>query len=99
MGAEVQPKSHRGGTSIALVLSPQVDFEELAESLLQLEQRCKASWEHLKAIAKHECKPALKSKLLDFLQASTEKMGLLKIVHRRVMNRSVSLDGLTAAIP
>ncbi|XP_060537505.1 FH1/FH2 domain-containing protein 1 isoform X4 [Pantherophis guttatus] len=71
----------------ALTRCAKVDFEELAESLLQLEQRCKASWEHLKAIAKHECKPALKSKLLDFLQASTEKMGLLKIVHRRVLNR------------
>uniref|UniRef100_A0A8C5SR37 Formin homology 2 domain containing 1 n=1 Tax=Laticauda laticaudata TaxID=8630 RepID=A0A8C5SR37_LATLA len=71
----------------ALTRCAKVDFEELAESLLQLEQRCKASWEHLKAIAKHDCKPALKSKLLGFLQASTEKMGLLKIVHRRVLNR------------
>uniref|UniRef100_A0A670YL19 Formin homology 2 domain containing 1 n=1 Tax=Pseudonaja textilis TaxID=8673 RepID=A0A670YL19_PSETE len=71
----------------ALTRCAKVDFEELAESLLQLEQRCKASWEHLKAIAKHDCKPALKSKLLGFLQASTEKIGLLKIVHRRVLNR------------
>ncbi|XP_013925325.1 PREDICTED: FH1/FH2 domain-containing protein 1 [Thamnophis sirtalis] len=71
----------------ALTRCAKVDFEELAESLLQLERRCKASWEHLKAIAKHDCKPALKSKLVDFLKASTEKMSLLKIVHRRVLNR------------
>lgn len=96
MVAEVPLKSHKGGMSTVLILSPQVDFEELAESVLQLEQRCKASWEHLKAIAKHDCKPALKNKLLDFLQASTEKIGLLKIIHRRVLNRSVSLDSLTA---
>ncbi|KAK9392862.1 FH1/FH2 domain-containing protein 1 [Crotalus adamanteus] len=71
----------------ALTRCAKVDFEELAESVLQLERRCKASWEHLKAIAKHDCKPALKNKLLDFLQASTEKIGLLKIIHRRVLNR------------
>ncbi|XP_039209512.1 FH1/FH2 domain-containing protein 1 isoform X2 [Crotalus tigris] len=71
----------------ALTRCAKVDFEELAESVLQLERRCKASWEHLKAIARHDCKPALKNKLLDFLQASTEKIGLLKIIHRRVLNR------------
>lgn len=68
---------------------PQVDFEELAEGLVQLERHCKASWESLKAIAKHDLKPALKSKLVDFLQASTQKVVILKVVHRRVMNRSV----------
>ncbi|KAL7978784.1 hypothetical protein Chor_013273 [Crotalus horridus] len=87
LSAEVPLKSHRGSTSTVLILTPQVDFEELAESVLQLERRCKASWEHLKAIARHDCKPALKNKLLDFLQASTEKIGLLKIIHRRVLNR------------
>ncbi|XP_029139221.1 FH1/FH2 domain-containing protein 1 [Protobothrops mucrosquamatus] len=71
----------------ALTRCAKVDFGELAESVLQLERRCKASWEHLKAIARHDCKPALKNKLLDFLQASTEKIGLLKIIHRRVLNR------------
>ncbi|KAL8194597.1 UNVERIFIED_CONTAM: hypothetical protein K2H54_025727, partial [Gekko kuhli] len=71
----------------AITRSAKVDFDALAESLVQLEQRCKASWDSLKAIAKHEIKPALKSKLLDFLQASTQKIIILKIVHRRVLNR------------
>ncbi|KAJ6666132.1 hypothetical protein lerEdw1_001036 [Lerista edwardsae] len=60
---------------------------KLAESLVQLERRCKASWDSLKAITKHETTPALKSKLLDFLQASTQKIVILKVVHRRVVNR------------
>ncbi|XP_007438788.2 FH1/FH2 domain-containing protein 1 isoform X2 [Python bivittatus] len=71
----------------ALTRCAKVDFEELAESLLQLERRCKASWENLKAIAKHDCKPALKNKLMDFLQTSMQKIGILKVVHRRVLNR------------
>lgn len=71
----------------AITRSAKVDFDALAENLVQLEQRCKESWDSLKAIAKHEIKPALKSKLLDFLQASTQKIIILKIVHRRVLNR------------
>nr|XP_020653529.1 FH1/FH2 domain-containing protein 1 [Pogona vitticeps] len=71
----------------AIARSAKVDFDELAEGLVQLERRCKASWESLKAIAKHDTKPALKSKLVDFLQASTQKIVILKVVHRRVMNR------------
>ncbi|XP_063169107.1 FH1/FH2 domain-containing protein 1 [Candoia aspera] len=71
----------------ALTRCAKVDFEALAESLLQLEQRCKASWENLKAITKHDCKPALKNKLTDFLRASTQKIGILKTVHRRVLSR------------
>ncbi|XP_077165954.1 FH1/FH2 domain-containing protein 1 isoform X2 [Paroedura picta] len=71
----------------AITRSAKVDFDALAESLVQLEQRCKASWDSLKAMAKHETKPALKSRLLDFLQASTQKIILLKIIHRRVLNR------------
>ncbi|XP_061450482.1 FH1/FH2 domain-containing protein 1 isoform X2 [Rhineura floridana] len=71
----------------AVIRSAKVDFDELAESLLQLERRCKMSWDSLKAIAKHDTKPALKSKLLDFLQASTQNILLLKVVHRRVLNR------------
>uniref|UniRef100_A0ABM5EV05 FH1/FH2 domain-containing protein 1 isoform X1 n=1 Tax=Pogona vitticeps TaxID=103695 RepID=A0ABM5EV05_9SAUR len=71
----------------AIARSAKVDFDEVAEGLVQLERRCKASWESLKAIAKHDTKPALKSKLVDFLQASTQKIVILKVVHRRVMNR------------
>ncbi|XP_062817716.1 FH1/FH2 domain-containing protein 1 isoform X2 [Anolis carolinensis] len=71
----------------AITRSAKVDFEDLAEGLLQLERRCRAAWESLKAVAKHDLKPALKAKLTDFLQASTQKIVILKVVHRRVLNR------------
>lgn len=55
---------------------------------MQLERRCRASWDNLKVIAKHETKPVLKSKLTDFLKDSTQRIIVLKVVHRRVLNRS-----------
>uniref|UniRef100_A0A674IA18 Formin homology 2 domain containing 1 n=1 Tax=Terrapene triunguis TaxID=2587831 RepID=A0A674IA18_9SAUR len=71
----------------AITRSAKVDFDELAESLSQLERRCKASWDSLKAIAKHETKPGLKSKLMDFLKDSSRKIHVLKVVHRRILHR------------
>ncbi|KAM9122564.1 FH1/FH2 domain-containing protein 1 [Pangshura tecta] len=71
----------------AITRSAKVDFDELAESLSQLERRCKASWDNLKAIAKHETKPGLKSKLTDFLKESSRKIHVLKVVHRRILHR------------
>ncbi|XP_054026122.1 FH1/FH2 domain-containing protein 1 [Dryobates pubescens] len=71
----------------SITRSAKVDFEELANSLVQLERRCRASWDNLKVIAKHEAKPVLKSKLTDFLKDSTQRIVVLKVVHRRVLNR------------
>ncbi|KFU92172.1 FH1/FH2 domain-containing protein 1, partial [Chaetura pelagica] len=71
----------------SITRSAKVDFEELANSLVQLERRCRASWDNLKVIAKHEAKPVLKSKLTDFLKDSTQRVVVLKVVHRRVLNR------------
>ncbi|XP_050779106.1 FH1/FH2 domain-containing protein 1 isoform X2 [Gopherus flavomarginatus] len=71
----------------AITRSAKVDFDELAESLSQLERRCRASWDNLKAIAKHETKPGLKSKLTDFLKDSSQKIHILKVVHRRILHR------------
>ncbi|XDV33477.1 hypothetical protein PO909_003876, partial [Leuciscus waleckii] len=71
----------------ALTRSAKVDFDQLQESLTQMEWRCKASWDHLKVIAKHEMKPALKQKMSDFLKDCAERIIILKIVHRRIMNR------------
>ncbi|XP_077376555.1 FH1/FH2 domain-containing protein 1 isoform X4 [Festucalex cinctus] len=64
-----------------------VDFELLAENLVQLERRCKASWENLKVVSKHETKSALKNKMADFLKDCTQRIVILKVVHRRVINR------------
>lgn len=57
---------------------------------MQLERRCRASWDNLKVIAKHETKTVLKSKLTDFLKDSTQRIVVLKVVHRRILNRSVA---------
>lgn len=66
---------------------PQVDFDQLQENLCQMERRCKASWDHLKVIAKHEMKPLLKQKMSDFLKDCAERIIILKTVHRRILNR------------
>ncbi|NXS34840.1 FHOD1 protein, partial [Pomatostomus ruficeps] len=71
----------------SITRSAKVDFEELANNLVQLERRCRASWDNLKVIAKHETKPVLKTKLTEFLKDSTQRIVVLKVVHRRVLNR------------
>lgn len=64
-----------------------VDFEQLSDNLVQLERKCKTSWDNLKVIAKHETKPHLKSKMTEFLKDCTERIIILKVVHRRIINR------------
>ncbi|NP_001361587.1 FH1/FH2 domain-containing protein 1 isoform 1 [Xenopus tropicalis] len=71
----------------AITRSSKVDFDELADTLIQLEKRCRESWESLKVIAKHETKPGLKNKMTEFLKSCTEKIVILKIVYRRILNR------------
>ncbi|XP_060103819.1 FH1/FH2 domain-containing protein 3 isoform X7 [Heteronotia binoei] len=71
----------------AITRSAKVDFEQLQDNLCQMEKRCKASWDHLKAIAKHDMKPTLKQKMSEFLKDCAERIIILKIVHRRIINR------------
>ncbi|XP_033999095.1 FH1/FH2 domain-containing protein 3-like [Trematomus bernacchii] len=71
----------------AITRSSKVDFELLSENLVQLERRCKASWENLKLVTKHETKASLKNKLTEFLKDCTQRIVILKVVHRRVINR------------
>ncbi|XP_075939274.1 FH1/FH2 domain-containing protein 1 [Anarhichas minor] len=71
----------------AITRSSKVDFELLSENLVQLERRCKASWDNLKVVTKHEMKALLKNKLTDFLKDCTQRIIILKVVHRRVINR------------
>lgn len=63
------------------------DFADLAHNISQLENECKASWDRLKLIAKHDCPPQLKQKMVDFLADCAERIIILEIVHRRVVNR------------
>ncbi|GCB73895.1 hypothetical protein scyTo_0002977 [Scyliorhinus torazame] len=65
----------------AITRSAKVDFDQLAESLVQLERKCKSSWDYLKVIAKHETKPVLKNKMTEFLKDSTERIIILKVKH------------------
>ncbi|XP_077084988.1 FH1/FH2 domain-containing protein 1 isoform X4 [Siphateles boraxobius] len=71
----------------AITRSAKVEFEQLSENLIQLERKCKASWDNLKVVAKHETKPNLKNKMSEFLKDCTERIIILKVVHRRIINR------------
>ncbi|XP_034155448.1 FH1/FH2 domain-containing protein 1 isoform X4 [Pangasianodon hypophthalmus] len=71
----------------AITRSAKVDFEQLSDNLVQLERKCKTSWDNLKIMAKHEAKPQLKSKMTEFLKDCTERIIILKVVHRRIINR------------
>ncbi|KAM9494195.1 FH1/FH2 domain-containing protein 1 isoform 3-T3 [Clarias gariepinus] len=71
----------------AITRAAKVDFEQLSDNLVQLERKCKTSWDNLKIIAKHETKPQLKSKMTEFLKDCTERIIILKVVHRRIINR------------
>uniref|UniRef100_A0A673M2C8 FH1/FH2 domain-containing protein 1-like n=1 Tax=Sinocyclocheilus rhinocerous TaxID=307959 RepID=A0A673M2C8_9TELE len=71
----------------SITRSAKVDFEQLSENLIQLERKCKASWDNLKVMAKHETKPNSKNKMTEFLKDCTERITILKVVHRRIINR------------
>lgn len=71
----------------AVTRASKTDFADLAHNISCLENECKASWDRLKLIAKHDCPPQLKQKLVDFLADCAERIIILEIVHRRVVNR------------
>ncbi|XP_052231213.1 uncharacterized protein LOC127844790 isoform X4 [Dreissena polymorpha] len=66
-----------------------VDWDELKRKLDHLELDCKASWDNLRAIIKHDGSTVsqLKSKMSEFLQDAAERIMILQIVHTRVINR------------
>ncbi|KAL1007723.1 hypothetical protein UPYG_G00090730 [Umbra pygmaea] len=71
----------------AITRSAKVDFEQLSDNLVQLERKCKTSWDNLKVMAKHETRLALKNTMTEFLKECTERIIILKVVHRRIINR------------
>lgn len=71
----------------AITRASKADFTDLAHNIGYLEKECKASWDRLKLIAKHDCPPQLKQKMIDFLADCAERIIILNIVHRRVINR------------
>ncbi|XP_075442537.1 FH1/FH2 domain-containing protein 3 isoform X3 [Ascaphus truei] len=74
----------------AITRSAKVDFDQLQDNLCNLERRCKASWDYLKIIANYEMKSSLKQKMRGFLKDCAERIIILKIVHRRIINRFCS---------
>ena len=52
----------QGPIYILCLSCTQVDFEELASKLIKMEDDCKASWDYLRAIAKHDSNTGLKGK-------------------------------------
>ena len=48
----------------AVTRASRVDFDELASNLSKMEEDCKASWDHLRAIAKHDGNTAMKLKYI-----------------------------------
>lgn len=64
-----------------------VDWEELTAKLAKMESQCKMNWGNLRAISKHDSAAPMIQKLKDFLADSAERIMVLKIIHRRVLNR------------
>ncbi|XP_050465514.1 uncharacterized protein LOC126858896 isoform X3 [Cataglyphis hispanica] len=71
----------------AVTRASKIDFDELAANIAKLESECKASWDHLKLIAKHDGSTMMKVKMSDFLADCAERIIVLNIVHRRIINR------------
>ncbi|PBC29729.1 FH1/FH2 domain-containing protein [Apis cerana cerana] len=107
----------------AVTRASKIDFDELAANIGKLESECKASWDHLKLIAKHDGSTMMKvkhlryrrnkqkhplktpfilrkstlisnfsvalcrSRMSDFLADCAERIIVLGIVHRRIINR------------
>ncbi|XP_035213596.1 FH1/FH2 domain-containing protein 3-like, partial [Stegodyphus dumicola] len=75
----------------AVTRASKADFDEVAQNLVKMEAECKASWEYLKAVTKHDGIPISKSRLCDFLNDCAERIVVLGIIHRRVLNRFYKL--------
>lgn len=71
----------------AVTRTSKTDFAELAHQIASLETECKGSWDRLKLITKEDCGPQLQQRLIDFLADCAERIILLGIIHRRVLNR------------
>ena len=69
-----------------------MDWTETEASLEKLQKDLAHCWEHLRAIAKHESftdsiSTEKKMKSAKFLTECSEKLKVLEVVHRRVVNR------------
>ncbi|XP_063392862.1 FH1/FH2 domain-containing protein 3 isoform X3 [Cydia fagiglandana] len=70
-----------------VIRASKVDFDILAANLSKLESDCKASWDHMKRVAKHDSSQIFKTKINEFLTDAAERIILLTIIKKRVMSR------------
>ncbi|XP_042220494.1 FH1/FH2 domain-containing protein 3-like isoform X3 [Homarus americanus] len=71
----------------SITRASKVDFEELSSNIAKMEVDCKASWDHLKAIAKHDGPTQIKLKMSEFLADCAERIIVLGVIYQRVMTR------------
>ncbi|XP_060809501.1 uncharacterized protein LOC106133799 [Amyelois transitella] len=69
-----------------VIRASKVDFDMLSVNLARLEADCKAAWDHLKKIAKHDPQ-IFKTKINEFLTDAAERIILLTKIKKRVMAR------------
>ncbi|CAH0577912.1 unnamed protein product [Chrysodeixis includens] len=70
-----------------VIRASKVDFDVLSANLLKLESDCKASWDHMKRVAKHDGSQIFKTKINEFLTDAAERIILLSVIKKRVMSR------------
>ncbi|CAH2034947.1 unnamed protein product, partial [Iphiclides podalirius] len=70
-----------------VIRASKVDFDVLNTNLQKLEADCKASWDHMKRVAKHDSSQIFKTKINEFLTDAAERIILLDVIKQRVMNR------------
>lgn len=70
-----------------VIRASKVDFDVLNVNLTKLETDCKASWDHMKRVAKHDGSQLFKTKINEFLTDAAERIILLSLIKKRVMAR------------
>lgn len=73
----------------AVVRCAKVDFDEIQSTLDKTEVDCKAAWDYLRDLLKHDPSNSFKTKISDMLMDSSQRIMTLKVIYRRVMNRCV----------
>lgn len=72
----------------AVTRASNVSYDELEKTLERLVQECKSGWAWLATISKHEpVSSPLKSKMNEFLNECNDRISVMQVVQRRVLNR------------
>ncbi|XP_047524040.1 uncharacterized protein LOC125062286 isoform X2 [Pieris napi] len=69
-----------------VIRASKVDFDVLSNNLLKLEADCKAAWDHMKRVAKHDGS-LYKMKINDFITDAAERIVLLTKIKNLILKR------------